>query len=160
VKWSQRVRETGSAAPAKFSGYRTCVLEPHRDFVLARFAEVSRLTLHELILAVRGIETHWASYAVISLLADCPTSPVWLAAFQLCRLLRKRPQYAQSVSRSALQAVRLVDARDDHVVETSWWPAMEGNAPFRCLLRVASCGGGVQTDARVRTSRHASVRTK
>ena len=48
VKWSKRVRETGSAAPAKFGGYRTCTLEPHRDFVLAQLEEVPHLTLHRL----------------------------------------------------------------------------------------------------------------
>ena len=57
VKWSKRVRETGSAAPAKFGGYRTCTLEPHRDFVMARLEEVPHLTLHKLkdLLAARGI---------------------------------------------------------------------------------------------------------
>ena len=40
VKWSKRLRETGSAAPAKFGGYRTCTLEPHRTFVLAQLEEV------------------------------------------------------------------------------------------------------------------------
>ena len=35
-------RETGSAAPAKFGGHRTCLLEPHRDFVLAQVEEVPR----------------------------------------------------------------------------------------------------------------------
>ena len=53
VKWSKRVRETGSSAPAKFGG----TLEPHRDFVLARLEEVPHLTLHKLkdMLAARGI---------------------------------------------------------------------------------------------------------
>ena len=57
VKWSKRVRETGSPAPAKFGGYRTCTLEPHRDFVLAQVEAVPHLTLHKLkdILAARGI---------------------------------------------------------------------------------------------------------
>ena len=57
VKWSKRVRETGSAAPAKFGGYRTCTLEPHRDFVLSQLEEVPHLTLHKLkdMLAARGI---------------------------------------------------------------------------------------------------------
>jgi transposase len=57
VKWSKRMRETGSAAPAKFGGYRTCTLEPHRDFVLAQVEEVPHLTLHKLkdMLAARGI---------------------------------------------------------------------------------------------------------
>ena len=57
VKWSKRVRETGSAAPAKFGGYRTSLLEPHRDFVLAQLKEVPHLTLHRLkeLLAARGV---------------------------------------------------------------------------------------------------------
>jgi len=57
VKWSKRLRETGSAAPAKFGGHRTCTLEPHRDFVLAQLEEVPHLTLHRLkdLLAARGI---------------------------------------------------------------------------------------------------------
>ena len=33
VKWSKRVRETGTPAPAKFGGYRKCSLDPHRSFV-------------------------------------------------------------------------------------------------------------------------------
>jgi transposase len=57
VKWSKRVRETGSVAPAKFGGHRTCTLEPHRDFVLAQLEEVPHLTLHKLkdLLAARGV---------------------------------------------------------------------------------------------------------
>jgi transposase len=57
VKWSKRLRETGSAAPAKFGGHRKCSLEPHRDFVLARIEEIPHLTLHKLkdMLAARGI---------------------------------------------------------------------------------------------------------
>ena len=57
VKWSKRVRETGSATPAKFGGHRTSLLEPHRAFVLAQLKEVPHLTLHRLkdLLAARGI---------------------------------------------------------------------------------------------------------
>src|SRR5262249_48433427 len=57
VKWSKRLRETGSAAPAKFGGDRTCTLEPHRTFVLAQLEEVPHLSLHKLkdMLAARGI---------------------------------------------------------------------------------------------------------
>jgi transposase len=57
VKWSKRVRETGSVAPAKFGGHRTCTLEPHRDFVLAQLEEIPHLTLHKLkdLLAARGV---------------------------------------------------------------------------------------------------------
>ena len=57
VKWSKRVRETGSAAPAKFGGHRVCLLEAHRDFVLAQVKEVPHVTLHRLkeLLAARGV---------------------------------------------------------------------------------------------------------
>jgi transposase len=57
VKWSKRVRETGSPAPAKFGGHRTCSLDPHRAFVLEQIDEVPHLTLHRLkdLLAQRGV---------------------------------------------------------------------------------------------------------
>lgn len=48
VKWSKRLKETGSSAPAKFGGHKRCRLEPHRDFVLAQVEEVPHLTLHKL----------------------------------------------------------------------------------------------------------------
>jgi len=57
VKWSLRLRETGSSAPAKFGGFRTCSLDAHRDFILEQIKEVPHLTLHRLkdLLAERGI---------------------------------------------------------------------------------------------------------
>jgi transposase len=57
VKWSKRVRETGSPAPAKFGGHRPCSLAPHRAFVLEQIDEVPHLTLHRLkdLLAARGV---------------------------------------------------------------------------------------------------------
>lgn len=57
VKWSKRVRETGSPAPAKFGGYKTCSLAPHRAFILAQIEKVPHLTLHRLkdLLAKRGV---------------------------------------------------------------------------------------------------------
>jgi transposase len=57
VKWSKRVRETGSPAPAKFGGHKTCSLAPHRTFVLAQIEKVPHLTLHRLkdLLAERGV---------------------------------------------------------------------------------------------------------
>ena len=57
VKWSRRVRETGSPAPAKFGGHRTCSLDAHRAFVLKQIEETSHLTLHRLkeLLAERGV---------------------------------------------------------------------------------------------------------
>ena len=49
--------DTGSPAPAKFGGHRTCSLDPHRAFVLEQIEEVPHLTLHRLkdLLAQRGI---------------------------------------------------------------------------------------------------------
>ncbi len=57
VKWSKRVRETGSPAPAKFGGHKMCSLAPHRGFVLAQVEKVPHLTLHRLkdLLAERGV---------------------------------------------------------------------------------------------------------
>ena len=40
VKWSQRARRTGSVAPGQMGGHRRPILEPHRDFVLARLKEL------------------------------------------------------------------------------------------------------------------------
>ncbi len=58
VKWSQRHRATGSIAPGKLGGHRRRVLEPHRDFIVARINETPHLTLHGLKdeLATRGVK--------------------------------------------------------------------------------------------------------
>ena len=58
VKWSQRFRATGSAAPAKMGGYRRCLLEPERDWLMARVTEKPDLTLPALLgeLAQRGVK--------------------------------------------------------------------------------------------------------
>lgn len=57
VKWSKRMRETGTPAPAKFGGHRTPTLVPHRAFILAEIAKVPHLSLHRLkaLLAKRGV---------------------------------------------------------------------------------------------------------
>jgi putative transposase len=57
VKWEQRWRATGSVAPGKMGGHRKSVLEPHRDFILARIDQTPHLTLHALKdeLAARGV---------------------------------------------------------------------------------------------------------
>ena len=57
VKWSRRYRETGSVVPGKMGGHRRPVLEPYRDFIVARIAQASHLTLHRLKeeLAGRGV---------------------------------------------------------------------------------------------------------
>lgn len=48
AKWSKRFQRTGSVAPAKMGGYRPIILTAHRDFIHARFAEASNLTLRGL----------------------------------------------------------------------------------------------------------------
>jgi transposase len=58
VKWSQRARRTGSAAPGKMGGHRRPILEPHRALVLARLKEQPETTLAEmrdLLVAERGV---------------------------------------------------------------------------------------------------------
>jgi putative transposase len=48
VKWVGRVRRTGSVAPGKMGGHRPYILEPERDWLLARLEEKPDLTLHAL----------------------------------------------------------------------------------------------------------------
>ena len=57
VKWSQRLRRTGSVAPDKMGFQRPKLLEPHRDWLLARMSDGRRFTLRGLKgeLAARGV---------------------------------------------------------------------------------------------------------
>jgi putative transposase len=57
VKWSQRHRATGSAAPGKMGGHRKPILDPHRAFIIERLRQTPHLTLHGLKdeLAARGV---------------------------------------------------------------------------------------------------------
>lgn len=57
VKWSQRVRRTGSAAPGQMGGHRRHILEPHRAWLQDRVAREPHVTLHRLRqeLAEQGI---------------------------------------------------------------------------------------------------------
>ena len=57
VKWSQRSRATGSAAPKPMGGKRPFLLEGERDWLMARLREKPDLTLHALLeeLAGRGV---------------------------------------------------------------------------------------------------------
>ena len=61
--WARRRRETGSVAPAKFGGYRRPLLEPHRVWIGARFAQTPELTLEGLRaeLAARGIRVSYGA---------------------------------------------------------------------------------------------------
>src|SRR3954469_291737 len=57
IKLMQRVRQTGSAAPAKIGGYRRPLLEKHADDLRAIVSRQAGITLREIkaALAVRGI---------------------------------------------------------------------------------------------------------
>lgn len=57
VKWTQRYRTTGSAAPGKMGGHRPFLLEDERDFLLGRLAEEPDISMRALAdeLAERGI---------------------------------------------------------------------------------------------------------
>jgi transposase len=57
VKWSQRYRATGSAAPGKMGGHGKRMLEPHRAFIKEQISRTPHLTLHKLKdeLAARGV---------------------------------------------------------------------------------------------------------
>jgi transposase len=68
VKWSQRFRATGSAAPKPMGGRRPYALEGERDWLLARVGEAPDLTLRALAaeLAARGIlVSHYAVWHLL-----------------------------------------------------------------------------------------------
>ena len=56
VKWCQRWRATGSAAPSRMGGWRPLLLKSEREWLLARIAEKPDLTLRAMMaeLAERG----------------------------------------------------------------------------------------------------------
>jgi len=63
VRWSQRLRQTGSAAAKPMGGTRRAVLASQRAWLLARIGEAPDLTLRALAgeLAERGVVvSHWA----------------------------------------------------------------------------------------------------
>jgi putative transposase len=61
VRWSQRLRTTGSAAPARIGGYvRPKISGPHRDWLIER-AHTAAFTLRGLVveLAERGLQVDY-----------------------------------------------------------------------------------------------------
>jgi transposase len=63
VKWSQRLRQTGSAAAKPMGGVRRAVLANEREWLLVRINAAPDLTLRALAgeLAERGtVVSHWA----------------------------------------------------------------------------------------------------
>src|SRR5690606_21120814 len=63
VKWSQRFRQSGSAAAHRIGGYRPRTLESESDWLLARLAEQPDITLRALVveLGERGVVTSYGS---------------------------------------------------------------------------------------------------
>jgi transposase len=63
VKWSQRLRATGTAASRQMGGHCRRLLEPHRGFILERLTAVPDITLRALVaeLAAHGIVTNIVS---------------------------------------------------------------------------------------------------
>src|SRR5882724_9226967 len=61
VRWSQRFRRTGSAAPGPMHGHRPKVLLPHRDWIVARVSDGQDFTLRGLRaeLAERGVKVDY-----------------------------------------------------------------------------------------------------
>ena len=61
VKWSQRHRRTGSAAPGPMHGHRPRVLLPHRNWIVERTANGRAFTLRGLQaeLAERGVKVDY-----------------------------------------------------------------------------------------------------
>ena len=61
VKWSQRFRRTGSAAPGPMHGHRPRLLLPHRDWLVARTTNDQPFTLRGLQaeLAERGVKVDY-----------------------------------------------------------------------------------------------------
>ncbi|WP_407073320.1 hypothetical protein [Sphingomonas sp. LaA6.9] len=59
VKWSQRLRTTGTAAAKPMGGHRKRLLAPHRALVLERLVATPEITVREMVaeLAAHGIET-------------------------------------------------------------------------------------------------------
>jgi transposase len=63
VKWSQRLRATGTAAANKMGGHRKVLLEPHRELVLALLDASPDMTMAMLVadLAEHGVVTSTVS---------------------------------------------------------------------------------------------------
>jgi transposase len=58
VKWSQLFRRTGSVAPGPMHGHRPRLLQPYRDWLIARTANDQPFTL-------RGLRTELAERGVV-----------------------------------------------------------------------------------------------
>lgn len=53
VRWAQAWRTRGSIQPGKVGGHMRPLLEPERDWLLARIEQKKDLTLHELLADLR-----------------------------------------------------------------------------------------------------------
>jgi len=64
VKWSQRQRASGSPAPRPVGGRRPYAVARERDWLLARLAEKSDLTLRALLMELKERGTVVSYYAL------------------------------------------------------------------------------------------------
>lgn len=57
VKWAALLKRQGDLKPGKVVGHRKRVLEPYRDFILARIEDTPHLTLDKLaeLMRQRGV---------------------------------------------------------------------------------------------------------
>ena len=92
VRWSQRQRETGTAAALPMGREQERSLKPHRDWLVARLAAVPDMTLRRLVaeLRERGVETSYGS--VWRLVHDEGISFKKNAVRQRAGSSRRRPQ--------------------------------------------------------------------
>ena len=92
VKWSQRLRATGTAAARPMGRKQERSLRPHRDWLLARLVAVPDLTLRQLVaeFGERGVTTSYGS--VWRLLHDEKISFKKNAVRQRTGSSRRRPQ--------------------------------------------------------------------
>ena len=63
VRWSQRLRRTGSAAPGKMGGHRACTLIGERGWLMERIAAEPEVTVRGLMteLAERGVAVSYGT---------------------------------------------------------------------------------------------------
>ena len=106
IKLMQRVRQTGSAAPAKIGGYRRPLLDKHADALRAIVSSKAGITLKEMrdALHTRGI--------VVKALSTMPGLPEMRARL-LGLLQAPATRLVRLLGTPATQLVRVLQAHQD-----------------------------------------------
>lgn len=95
VRWSQRLRRTGSAARGKMGGHRACILIGERGWLMERIAAEPEVTVRRLMteLAERGVvEFHPSRGNELQKKACCRPSkiaPTWRATARAGKNIRQ-----------------------------------------------------------------------